>query len=93
MLELGPAELELHREIGAHAQASGVEVLVTVGPRAAVMREAFGAESHAVANAAEAAELAQELIGPGDLVLVKASNGVGLWAVADALTVAAGGSA
>jgi UDP-N-acetylmuramoyl-tripeptide--D-alanyl-D-alanine ligase len=94
MLELGPASEALHREVGAQAAASGVELLVAVGPRAAVMLDGFdGGEAHAVADAAEAAELAQELIGPGDLVLVKASNGVGLWAVADALTVAAGGSA
>jgi UDP-N-acetylmuramoyl-tripeptide--D-alanyl-D-alanine ligase len=85
MLELGPEEHALHREIGAHAAASGVDVLVTVGPRAAAMLEAFGGESHAVADAAEAADLARELVSEGDVVLVKASNGVGLWTVAEAL--------
>ena len=34
MLELGPAEREHHREIGAYAASAGVDLLVTVGPRA-----------------------------------------------------------
>jgi UDP-N-acetylmuramoyl-tripeptide--D-alanyl-D-alanine ligase len=85
MLELGPEELALHREIGAHAARSGVDVLVAVGPRAAVMLETFEGPAHAVADAREAAALAGELVGAGDLVLVKGSNGVGLWAVAEAL--------
>ena len=35
MLELGPAEDEHHRDVGAYAATAGVDVLVTVGPRAA----------------------------------------------------------
>jgi len=88
MLELGAAEAELHREIGAVAAAAGVDVLVTVGRRAAAMLDAFDGESYAVADAAEAAALAGELIEAGDVVLVKASRGVGLEAVAEALVAA-----
>lgn len=91
MLELGPTELELHREVGAHAQASGVQLLVAVGPRAAAMLDRFDGDGRVVADAGEAAALMAELIEPGDLVLVKASNGVGLWAVADALSAGAPG--
>jgi UDP-N-acetylmuramoyl-tripeptide--D-alanyl-D-alanine ligase len=40
---------------------------------------------HAVADAAEAAALLPELLEEGDTVLVKASRGVGLEVVADAL--------
>jgi UDP-N-acetylmuramoyl-tripeptide--D-alanyl-D-alanine ligase len=85
MLELGADEIELHREIGAHARAAGVELLITVGPRAASMIETFEGEAHAVPDAAHATALVGERTAPGDLVLVKASNGVGLWAIADAL--------
>jgi UDP-N-acetylmuramoyl-tripeptide--D-alanyl-D-alanine ligase len=85
MLELGAAEAELHREIGAAAEAAGVEVLVTVGPRAAAMLDTFDGESYAVADAAEAAALVGELVAPGDVVLVKGSRGVGLEVVAEAL--------
>jgi UDP-N-acetylmuramoyl-tripeptide--D-alanyl-D-alanine ligase len=85
MLELGAEEERLHREVGAIAAEAGVDVLVTVGRRAAAMLDAFDGESYAVADAAEAAALAGELIGPGDIVLVKASRGVGLEVVAEAL--------
>jgi UDP-N-acetylmuramoyl-tripeptide--D-alanyl-D-alanine ligase len=90
MLELGPDELRYHAEIGAHAGDCGVDVLVAVGPLAAHMGARFGGEMHAVADAAAAAELAAELVRPGDAVLVKASRGVGLEAVAEGLRAAAG---
>jgi UDP-N-acetylmuramoyl-tripeptide--D-alanyl-D-alanine ligase len=85
MLELGPEETRLHREVGAVAAASGVDVLVTVGPRAVAMLDAFDGESYAVADAGEAAALVGDLIEAGDLVLVKGSRGVGLEVVAETL--------
>jgi UDP-N-acetylmuramoyl-tripeptide--D-alanyl-D-alanine ligase len=88
MLELGAAEEQLHREVGAAAEAAGVDLLVTVGPRAVAMLDAFDGESYAVADAAEAAALAGELIEAGDVVLVKGSRGVGLEVVAEALVAA-----
>jgi UDP-N-acetylmuramoyl-tripeptide--D-alanyl-D-alanine ligase len=80
MLELGPDERRFHAEIGDHARAAGVDLLVTVGPLA---REMHG--DRAVDTAAEAAALVRELVAPGDTVLVKASRGVGLEVVAEAL--------
>jgi UDP-N-acetylmuramoyl-tripeptide--D-alanyl-D-alanine ligase len=88
MLELGAEEAALHRAVGAQAARAGVDVLVAVGTRAAAMLDAFGGESHAVPDAAEAASLVSGLIAPGDLVLVKGSRGVGLEVVAEALTAA-----
>ncbi|HET9094738.1 MAG TPA: UDP-N-acetylmuramoyl-tripeptide--D-alanyl-D-alanine ligase [Solirubrobacteraceae bacterium] len=90
MLELGPAAAEHHREIGRVA-ADSADLLVTVGPLAAVMAEAFGGESHVTADAAAAAGRLAELVRPGDVVLVKGSNGVGLSQVCAAIggTVAA----
>jgi UDP-N-acetylmuramyl pentapeptide synthase len=64
---------------------AGVDVLVTVGPRAAAMLDVFDGESYAVADAGEAAALAGELVDDGDVVLVKGSRGVGLEVVAEAL--------
>ena len=78
MLELGPGEREFHQQVGAQASAAGVDVLVTVGPRAAAMAESFDGPARTVADAAEAAALVPELLEPGDLVLVKGSRGVGL---------------
>ncbi len=75
MLELGQAERDFHEEIGDHADALGVDVLVTVGPLAAAVAERFGGEAYPVADAGEAASLLPELLEPGDVVLVKGSRG------------------
>jgi UDP-N-acetylmuramoyl-tripeptide--D-alanyl-D-alanine ligase len=85
MLELGPGEREFHAAIGEQASAAGVDVLVTVGPRAAAMSERFTGSVRSVGDAAEAAELVPAMLRSGDLVLVKGSRGVGLELVCRAL--------
>ena len=63
MLELGGERGPgLHREVAAHASARGVELLVTVGPLAAEMAEAFAGEAHSVPDAAAAAGLLPGLL-------------------------------
>ena len=88
MLELGPESEGFHVEVGRHAERVGVDLLIAVGPRAAAMLAGFEGEAHAVADAGEAAALAGELLTAGDTVLIKASRGMGLEAVADALSAA-----
>ncbi|MCW2958182.1 MAG: UDP-N-acetylmuramoyl-tripeptide--D-alanyl-D-alanine ligase [Solirubrobacterales bacterium] len=83
MRELGPDEARHHAEIGAHAHAAGVDLLVAVGPLSA----AYAADHH-VADAAAAAALVPSLVRDGDTVLVKASRGVGLEVVTAALSAA-----
>jgi UDP-N-acetylmuramoyl-tripeptide--D-alanyl-D-alanine ligase len=78
MLELGETENELHKRIGEHAAVAGVDLLVTVGPRARCIAEGYGGGAHSVSDAAAAAELVPGLLLPGDIVLVKGSRGVGL---------------
>jgi UDP-N-acetylmuramoyl-tripeptide--D-alanyl-D-alanine ligase len=80
MLELGPQEVAFHEEIGAYARDGRADVLVTVGPLAAHM-----GGDHATADVAQAGALVRELMAPGDTILIKASRGVGLQAVAEAL--------
>ena len=65
---------------------AGVELLVTVGPRAAAMAERYEGEVHTLPDASAAAELVPELVRPGDVVLVKGSYAVGLEAVCRALS-------
>jgi UDP-N-acetylmuramoyl-tripeptide--D-alanyl-D-alanine ligase len=86
MLELGPTERDFHLALGEAAARSGVELLVTVGPRAAAMAERYDGEVHTLPDAAAAAEVVPELVRPGDLVLVKGSYAVGLEAVCQALS-------
>ncbi len=85
MLELGPDERNFHEQLGEYANAKAVDVLITVGPLAASTAEAFDGEVHPVQDAGEAAALLGELLQPGDVVLVKASRGVGLELVCQAL--------
>ena len=83
MLELGPDEEQLHRQIGARA-ATSADAIVTVGPRGAWIGEgataAGAARVTAVGDPDEAvAALEREVApGPGDVVLLKASRGIGL---------------
>lgn len=82
MLELGPAELEFHRQAGCDAAAAGVGFLVTVGRRAESMADGFEGPSEHFADAEAAAGGLSALLKPGDTVLIKGSRGVGLEAVA-----------
>ncbi len=79
MLELGPGETAFHEEIGAYARRRA-DVVITVGPLAAHMDG-----DHAATDAGEAATLVGAIMAPGDTILIKASRGVGLQAVAEAL--------
>jgi UDP-N-acetylmuramoyl-tripeptide--D-alanyl-D-alanine ligase len=85
MLELGPDERKYHAELGELANAAGVDLLVTVGPRAAAIADDFDGEAQLVADAREAAAIVPDLLQEGDLVLVKGSLGVGLSLVCEAL--------
>jgi UDP-N-acetylmuramoyl-tripeptide--D-alanyl-D-alanine ligase len=91
MLELGPEGARMHREIGEHAQALGIELLVTVGPLAAQMRGGFDGESYATPDARAAGELLGGLLRADDTVLVKGSRGVGLERTLETLRAGAGG--
>jgi UDP-N-acetylmuramoyl-tripeptide--D-alanyl-D-alanine ligase len=83
MLELGPEEERLHREIGARA-AGVLNGLVAVGERgrwiAEAARDAGLARVSLAADAHEAALIAERDLAPrvGDLLLVKGSRGVEL---------------
>jgi UDP-N-acetylmuramoyl-tripeptide--D-alanyl-D-alanine ligase len=84
MLELGADAIGFHEQIGAHADGIA-DILVTVGPLAAAMAPSFHGEHHHTADAEAASALLPQLIGGGDVVLVKASNGVGLKRVCETL--------
>jgi UDP-N-acetylmuramoyl-tripeptide--D-alanyl-D-alanine ligase len=90
MLELGDEAERFHREIGGHADAAGVALLITVGPLAERIRDGFDGEAYSVPDAAAAVGLLGGLLKEGDAVLVKGSRGVGLELVAQALGAPAG---
>jgi UDP-N-acetylmuramoyl-tripeptide--D-alanyl-D-alanine ligase len=80
MAELGPEAPAFHREVGDHARAEGVDVLIGVGEPA---REYDPDEL--VADPGEAAELLAAQLEPGDAILVKGSRSAGLEGVAATL--------
>jgi len=79
MAELGPEGPRYHREVGE--LATELDVVVGVGELA----RDYG-PTHWVPDAEAAAALLQELLEPGDMVLVKGSRAVGLESVAANLT-------
>jgi len=91
MLELGPTEDALHREVGERAGLLGLHLLVGVGPRAAHIIEGARAAGMPSDRAVHVDELddatwhARRAAGPGDWVLVKASRGARLERVVDGL--------
>ncbi len=87
MAELGPGAPEFHRQVGEEAGRIGVEALVAVGELArSYLDGATGVPvARWVADASAAVQAAEEVVEPGDCVLVKASRAVGLEVVAEAL--------
>ncbi len=80
MAELGPGAPAYHREIGAHARAEGVDMLIGIGEPA----RAYDPDE-LVSDPAEAAELLAAQLESGDTILVKGSRSAGLEAVAQTL--------
>ena len=97
MLELGDASADYHREIGRLVEELKIDRLITIGPAAATLAAASvraglpSAEAWCFATSCEAAECVRNLIGHGDLVLLKGSRGVRLERYADAAVAAFGG--
>jgi len=91
MAELGPTAAEEHDRIGRLATRLGIDRLVGVGEpgrvlvNAARMEGMWPEEAEAVADLDAALALLAPVLGPDDVVLVKASRVVALDRVADAL--------
>lgn len=102
MFELGDHGELLHKEVGQYAAAKKVDLLIAIGPLSRHMYEAFKetAEEEAAASRGMAAPLAavyfqtkedfiakwKKYLQPGDMVLIKASRGMALESVAEAIT-------
>lgn len=91
MRELGSESEALHREVGRHVAASGIDVLVTVGSVAAQIWAGARTEhsgsltGYAAPGRDEATDWVRHNVSAADVVVVKASRGVALEHVATAL--------
>jgi UDP-N-acetylmuramoyl-tripeptide--D-alanyl-D-alanine ligase len=96
MLELGETAADEHAAIGRFAAESGVEHLVAIGEYASSITGAAVAaglpsiRAVSVAAKADAVAVVTSDLGPGDVVLVKASRGLALDTVADQILAAVG---
>jgi UDP-N-acetylmuramoyl-tripeptide--D-alanyl-D-alanine ligase len=96
MLELGPGSRDEHDAVGRLAVRLDVSQLVVVGAGArpmwtgAVMEGSWGEEAVFVDDVDAALALVTEKVRPGDVVLVKSSNGAGLRRLAESLLAAGG---
>ncbi|HET7473687.1 MAG TPA: UDP-N-acetylmuramoyl-tripeptide--D-alanyl-D-alanine ligase, partial [Candidatus Limnocylindrales bacterium] len=91
MLELGDDHEDGHRRVGV-AASDVVDRLVVVGDGARGIADATTAPVDRVADRDAARDRLVELLRPGDVVLVKASRGVGLDVLVDELAAALGGA-
>ena len=91
MRELGPDSAAMHAALAGPVRAAKVERLILVGGEMRGLAVALDGEIESVIadNVEQAARLVEAIIGPGDVVLVKASNSVGLAALVDRVAGAA----
>jgi UDP-N-acetylmuramoyl-tripeptide--D-alanyl-D-alanine ligase len=91
MMHLADEAIPYHAAIGALAGELGITALIAVGESegpsamASAARQAGLSVVHAVPDGPAAIELLRESLRPADIVLVKASNAIGLSAVVAAL--------
>jgi UDP-N-acetylmuramoyl-tripeptide--D-alanyl-D-alanine ligase len=85
MRELGPLEVAAHEQLGREAAATGLDLLVCLGPAAsshtarAAVEAGMPPDGVLVADDhAQAAELALDWLKPGDALLVKGSRGMAM---------------
>ena len=91
MLELGPTELDLHRDVGRFAAGAGLALLVCFGNRAraigeGAMESGIPAEHIDFAEEpAQAVEIVRRHARPEDVILVKGSRGMKMERISDPL--------
>jgi UDP-N-acetylmuramoyl-tripeptide--D-alanyl-D-alanine ligase len=88
MGELGPSGPAYHHEAGAHARELAIDAVVGVGELARDY-----APDTWVATPADAVEPVRELLGEGDVILVKGSRAIGLEAFTESLVASLEGVA
>ncbi|HET7311809.1 MAG TPA: UDP-N-acetylmuramoyl-tripeptide--D-alanyl-D-alanine ligase [Mycobacteriales bacterium] len=95
MRELGPDATQLHVEVGGYAATAGVDEIVAFGAAAPIADGAsavpgWSGRARVVDDKAQATRIVLGETGSRDVVLVKASNSIQAWSVAEALVAAAG---
>jgi UDP-N-acetylmuramoyl-tripeptide--D-alanyl-D-alanine ligase len=87
MLELGKAEIEMHKDFAANPHLQSLDLIHCAGPLMRHLWDALSEEKQGqwVATAAELVPLVTRLVDAGDVVLVKGSKGSKVSLVVDAI--------
>ena len=87
MLELGEFSEELHKKVGEEVEKQGIEVLITVGEQAKNIASVVAStkEVYSYNTNEEAVNKLQEIKKEGDVILLKASNGMKFTEILDKL--------
>lgn len=87
MLELGEAEVAMHRDIAADPVIAQIDLIHSAGPLMRNLHDALPQDKrgHWAESAADLAAMAEKLVAPGDIVLVKGSKSSKISTVVDAL--------
>jgi UDP-N-acetylmuramoyl-tripeptide--D-alanyl-D-alanine ligase len=91
MRELGPDSPKLHAAVGRRAAALGIDHVVVVGHQAKAIAagarsvKGWGGSVELVPDGETATALVAPAVSREDVVLIKASNAIALWRVAESL--------
>ena len=85
MKELGSDELSLHHGVGEHAKKVGIDMLIAVGPLSKATAEGYGDGAYYFADVESCIAAVNDLLQPGDTVLVKASHSMQFEKIVEAL--------
>ncbi|HEY0412500.1 MAG TPA: UDP-N-acetylmuramoyl-tripeptide--D-alanyl-D-alanine ligase [Allosphingosinicella sp.] len=87
MRELGTSSPDFHAALAAPVESARVDYAILVGEEMGALAKALGqrVEMAHVADTAAAVDLLKGKVGPGDAILVKGSNSIGLSALVEAL--------
>ncbi len=77
MFELGEGSGEMHAKVGRYAAEKQIDVIICVGAEAVKMAEAAGKNARHYPNREMLLKELEEMLEPGDTILVKASHGMG----------------
>ena len=84
MLELGEFEEDIHREVGKYANGK-IDVLITIGNLSKFINDEFNGTKYHFDNKQDAMNDLKDIIKDGDVILVKASQGMKLLEIVDFL--------
>lgn len=84
MLELGEFEEDIHREVGKYANGK-IDVLITIGNLSRFINDEFNGTKYHYDNKQDAMDNIKDIIKDGDVILVKASQGMKLLEIVDFL--------